>query len=547
MPAVDVDEDIQNVLSLASAKTAVVDPFSHYERTGPDRLETIAMYKKTIQQAMEEGQEDEVMRSLMRKDLFFLFIYGLGGAAYANNDWVFDRCREFESDRDGHLDLWCREHYKSSIITLAGVIQEILRDPEITIGIFSFNRPAAKVFLGAIKTQFELNGKLKELFPDVLYADPSRESPKWSLDDGICVRRNTMPKEMTVEASGLVDGMPTGRHYKLRVYDDLVVKESVSSPEMINKVTEAVSLSFNLGSIHSNRMWMVGTRYHMADTYAALIKRGAVSLRMYAATKDGKKDGEPWIWTREQLQKKISDMGPYVSDCQLFNNPVPEGEQTFMQEWINYWVPQNWDGMNIYMVVDPANSKAKKSDYTVIAVIGLGADRNYYLIDMVRDKLSIRERCQRVLSLHAQYRPVMVGYEKYGIQTDIEFLEEMQNQQGYRFKVAPLGGSMSKNDRIKRLQPLFEAGRFYIPERMIRVDFEKRAHDLTQAFINDEYLQFPYMTHDDMLDCMARITDEDLRAFFPSQGSVKRLGMHQMDTEDDTMYDYDTYAYLDKR
>jgi len=295
-------------------------------------------------------------------------------------------------------------------------------------------------------------------------------------------------------------------------------------------------------------MWMVGTRYHMADTYSVLIKRGAVKLRLYAATKDKTKDGEPWLWTREQLQKKITDMGPYVADCQLFNNPVPEGEQTFMQEWVNYWIPRDTSAMNIYMLVDPANSKSKKSDYTVICVIGLGPDQNYYLMDMVRDKLSIRERCQRVLALHAQYRPVAVGYEKYGIQTDIDFLEEMQNQQSYRFKVTPLGGSMSKIDRIKRLQPIFEAGRFYIPERMIRVDFEKRTQDLTQAFLNDEYLQFPYMTHDDMLDCMARITDEDMRAFFPSPGTLnKKTGRMELDDTDVSSYDYDTYAYIETR
>jgi predicted phage terminase large subunit-like protein len=329
------------------------------------------------------------------------------------------------------------------------------------------------------------------------------------------------------------------------VYDDVVTKDSVTSPEMIAKVTESVSLSFNLGSMLGNTRWFVGTRYHMADTYADLIKRGSVVPRIYAATKDGTFDGEPWFWSRAALAKKIKDQGTYVASCQLFNNPVMEGEQTFREEWLQYWrpTPEASAAMNVYLVVDPANSKTKKSDYTVILVIGLGPDQNYYLIDGLRDKLTVRERSQRVMALHAMHRPRAVGYEKYGIQTDIDFLEEIQAQQQYRFRVTPLGGNMSKIDRIKRLQPLFESNRVYLPEKMIRVDYQGKAYDLTQSFLQDEYLQFPYMTHDDMLDCMARITDDDLQAHFPNSAPVDWKTGQAMDSSEDEVYDYDTYAY----
>ena len=511
------------------------------------REESLEEYQRLTDIAREKDGEKGVValyRTLSKTDLFFLLVYILTGE-FANNDWVYARCREFEADPDGYLDLWPREHFKSTIITLAAVVQAILNDPEITVGIFSFNRPAAKTFLRQIKQHFESNQKLRKLFPDILWENPEKDAPKWSEDDGIVVKRQGLPKEMTVEASGLVDGMPTGRHYGLLVYDDVVVPGSVTSPETIAKVNEAMAISFNLGK-EGGRRWAVGTRYHYADTYSEFVRRGAFRLRLYGATRNGKFDGEPWLWSPETLAKKIRDMGTYVASCQLFNNPVMEGEETFREEWLRYWRPKDsssWRNMNRFILVDPASAKKKDSDYTVMWVYGLAADRNYYTLEIVRDKLSLTERGQRLFALHAKYRPILVGYEKYGMQADVEYMKVLMDQRNYRFNIKELGGQMAKNDRIKRLQPAFEANRFYLPETMVRVDYQQRTHDLVRDFVSDEYLQFPYMTHDDMLDCASRIMDDAVGAFFPS-GHVGDDGEFYADEDEGTNYDYDTYAYL---
>lgn len=166
----------------------------------------------------------------------------------AVKEWIYDRAREVENDPDGHLDLWAREHYKSTLITFAGVIQEILIDPEITVGIFSHTRPIAKGFLRQIKREFEGNRDLIECYPDVLWEDPQSQAPTWSEDSGIVVQREGNPKESTVEAWGLVDGQPTSKHFQLMIYDDAVTRESVYTPEMIEKVTTAWELSRNLAA-----------------------------------------------------------------------------------------------------------------------------------------------------------------------------------------------------------------------------------------------------------------------------------------------------------
>jgi len=166
----------------------------------------------------------------------------------AIHEWVYARTREVEEDPDNHLDLWAREHYKSTIITFAGVLQEILIDPEITVGIFSHTRPIAKAFLRQLKREMESNAELKAAYPDVLWPEPEGMAPTWSEDNGLVVRREGNPKESTVEAWGLVDGQPVSKHYALIVYDDIVTLSSVTTPEMIGKVTNAWELSRSLAA-----------------------------------------------------------------------------------------------------------------------------------------------------------------------------------------------------------------------------------------------------------------------------------------------------------
>lgn len=455
------------------------------------------------------------------------------------NVWLFDRCKEVENEPDGYIDLWSREHYKSTIITYGKTIQDILRshgeepleENEITVGIFSHTRPIAKKFLAQIKQEFEVNENLKNWFPDILYRDPKRESSKWSLDSGIVVKRKSNPKEATVEAWGVVDGQPTGSHFNLLVYDDVVTKDN-TTPDMIEKTTDSLALSYNLGALTGHRRRFIGTRYHYNDSYRAVMDRKTAVPRIYPATEDGELDGKTVFLPQDVFEKKVQDMGSYVAACQLLQNPKADSAMNFKEEWLRYWNTDISDKTNKYILVDPANEKHKKSDYTTMWVIGVGEDNNFYVHDIVRDKLKLSERANTLIELHRQYQPLQVGYEKYGMQADIEHIEFIQDQIGYHFNITPLGGSMAKNDRIRMLVPTFENHRIFLPRKLFKEDWQGRRQDMVQIFINNEYLPFPVGIHPDMLDSLARIHDTDMRLEAPIN---------------DTEYDYYEQDYDDSR
>jgi predicted phage terminase large subunit-like protein len=483
-----------------------------------------------------------VLRELCKTDLFFLLRYGLERKD-VEHDWLFDRCREVQANPDGMLDLWAREHYKSTIITYALTIQDIINNPDITIGIFSHTRPSAKAFLRQIKREFELNENLKKWFPEIFYQNPSKEAIKWSEDDGIIVKRTANPKESTVEAWGVVDGQPTGKHFSLLIYDDIVTKESVTSPEMMEKTTDGLALSFNLGA-HGGKRRFIGTRYHFNDTYRTIIERGTATQRIHPATHDGSMSGEPVFLAQQHLDDKRRDFGIYIFSCQMLQNPVADASQGFKREWIKYFYGHPPGDCNWYLLVDAANGKRKNNDYTSMWAVGLGHDGKYYCVPEIRDRLNMTERANRLIALHRKYKPKQVRYERYGMQSDIAYINLLQEQKNYRFDIIEVAGPTSKIDRIKRLVPLFETGMIYLPEQFLIVDYEGKTRDNVGLFIEEEYMPFPVPVHDDAFDALARIMETE-GSYYDKEGKFKIELVWPMLAEYDDKDLYPEHAFYD--
>lgn len=214
---------------------------------------------------------------------------------------------------------------------------------------------------------------------------------------------------------------------------------------------------------------------------------------------------------KEELETIKRELGNYAFSGQYQQKPSPEGGGEFRKEWLEYYENISPQTLNHYIFVDPANSKHKDSDYTAAVVIGAGKDGNIYIVDMIRDKLNVREREDMIFDLHKKYKPKSVAYEKYGMQTDIDWLRKSMDDRNYRFPIQEVGGRLSKEDRIRRLIPYFYDKKIYFPRVLYKADYTKNVVDVVDSFVQQEYLTFPVGLHDDLLDALSRLCDINIQ------------------------------------
>ncbi len=232
--------------------------------------------------------------------------------------------------------------------------------------------------------------------------------------------------------------------------------------------------------------------------------------------------------SREILDQTMLDMTPMNYAGQMLQEPVPVGGGEFQPEWPQHYNPLTIKpkGMNVYILVDAAggdeaNKKKKKtSDRTAMAVIGLSSDNNYYLLDLVIDRFNATERIDMLFILHKKWneicgKPPKVGYEKYGLMTDTHYAKKRMSEEGYNFQLIELGGRMAKEERIRRMIPDLQKGRWYFPDTLIYTDTEGRSLDMVKELLDSEMAVFPRARFDDGLDATTRIYDEEMQAIFP--------------------------------
>lgn len=473
----------------------------------------VAMMEKIV-----SGEWDELStyRRLILNDLWFL-VYFVFAIPDANHPFVVKACRDVEEGPKSYtLDLWGREHYKSTIITKGETIQRILRNPEERIAIFSHTRPAAKAFLRSIKLTLENSTFLKQCFPNVLYEKPTKEAPKWSEDDGLIIKRSGFYNEASVEAWGLIEGMPTGKHFTHRIYDDITTIDLVRSPEQIAKVKDAFDMSDNLGTANGTHR-VVGTPYHHEDTLAYIKGKKSEDgtpiyyTRLKPSLEGGKWNGRPVLLSEDRIRKLKGS--PQMFKTQHLLDPTPNCTEMlnpeYLQEIKAEMVPED---IYKFMVVDPAgDSKNGRGDAWAIMVFGvepeideIGASK-VFILDAVISPLSDSEAVETICRLYIDAGIVQrLGVEKVGLSTTEIHVANALRKKGRHLSL--------ENKNLVLLRP---AGRNKVHRIQSALTWPLNngklflSSDVPSSYrdrLRTEMEKFPYW-HDDGLDAFSYLYD----------------------------------------
>jgi len=240
-----------------------------------------------------------------------------------------------------------------------------------------------------------------------------------------------------------------------------------------------------------------------------------VKLRMEAESDDplGREPGEP-LWPewftdgmRDQAKRDVRSWSALYQQ-----DPVPVGGGEIKADWFQRYRKTEDDGKGLrYILVDPAGERKPgrkgRKDNTAMGVFETRADGNVYLLDGVRERIGLIERTDILFEWVAKYKPQLVGYEQYGMQSDSAHIQDRMERDQYRFRLIELGGSLRKEDRIRRVIPRLERGGLWFPTQLMRTAADGTRYDLMANVIDQEVKGFPVAPYDDFLDMLSRLED----------------------------------------
>lgn len=408
------------------------------------------------------------------------------------------------SDNQASMDLAPRGHGKSTIGDVDFCITKVLRNPDIRIMIGSKTQTQASAFLKEIRTHFEQNVNLIRIFGDW---KKSRDNV-WNDKEFTVNRRTVIKKEATVSALG-ASGAVVSKHFDIIIGDDLVGFENARTEAQRKVLKEWFYSSLYPTLEPDGEIHILGTRYSPMDLYEDLIKSKnyKVNVQQAITIKDGQ---EVSLWeskfSLEKLRSIREEAGLIIFNMQYQNNTELAKGKIFKYKYFKHFEEYEvdyalnrvrvkvldaqgvpfWIPVRIYMGADLAISEDETSnnDYFVLTVIGVDKNKNVYVLDYLKERLSFNAQLNAILDYGKNKFPMV---ERIGVET-VQYQKSLA-QEIRRLSLLPVINIQTSKDKVTRAMrrsALFENGKVW---------FRIGMDDLEECL-----LLFPEVDHDDLFD-----------------------------------------------
>jgi len=454
-------------------------------------------------------------------------------------------------DRDRHLQLSPRDHGKTTVFCHALPVWAICNIQNVRVLMVSKTSGQANKLLGTIRTELKHNELIIHDYGELIT----------NKGDGgaIWCKRNSAGRKLkdpTVEAVGAL-GAITGGHFDIIIIDDMLDDENTKTESRMETMNNWFYGTIGQLVEPTTQMFVIGTRKHYADLYQQLIDNALWHRSIdraiiewpesyeyiYTTDSDGNEvisDVEvvgdskvlwPEVWDIKKLLIDRQQAGSIMFDREKQNDPSGMKGQYLNVDWLQYY---DWadlpDELTYYIGVDLAISEKEHADETCIALVGYQANRRkLYIIEIRHGKWDFP----------TAYDKICTSYEEWaaaGMRATEVLIENNVYQAAMAQHIAdstwiPAVGVLTVKDKITKLTalaPHFENGSVLL----------RKTEMLGMPGFRQQWAQFPFAEHDDMLDSVA------IAVTRLALGSVSTIGLINSDSPLDSIKPVEDYDYV---
>jgi hypothetical protein len=294
------------------------------------------------------------------------------------------------------LTLAPRKHLKTTVFTIGLAIQEILRDPNVTILIPHAVEEEAVKIVAEITDHFKTNKRLRALEPSIM---PATNGKWWYGSGRMRLRTPKYSRQPTVMGVGAGSEI-TGAHCDLILPDDIIGRRTIENSELPKIISWWQNTAIHVLN-NEGRVRAVGTRWHPDDIWQEFINSGLWDVVVRAASEiDGKADytlqNPVHFGTEEggfEKAKKRLEVSQKESEshfaAQMMNDPSPASEKPWDKESCEHLVDSKYiaGAGVVYLIHDPAPAKIGGLDAMGAKTRGDGT-KDFWSIAVVKLRLN---------------------------------------------------------------------------------------------------------------------------------------------------------------